>query len=119
MGAKAAAKAVPVSVKVTQSVVRICERTLKHQVSLLRKLMGVQDYAVVRGPWPAIKVDAAASLFARTHVHRSRRCAKHAAGGRRWPRVFGVLDALVSARAWPGGRVRRGYGWPRTRRFES
>lgn len=58
MGSRAAAKdavkAVPVSVRVTQNAVRICERTLKHQVSLLRKLMGVEDYAVVRGTWRAV-----------------------------------------------------------------
>jgi hypothetical protein len=40
--------AVPVSVRVTQKAVRICEKTLTHQVTILRNLMGVQDYAVVR-----------------------------------------------------------------------
>ena len=38
----------PVNVNNTQGAVRVCERTLVHQVSLLRQLLGVEDYAVVR-----------------------------------------------------------------------
>uniref|UniRef100_A0A7S0QYM9 Uncharacterized protein n=1 Tax=Pyramimonas obovata TaxID=1411642 RepID=A0A7S0QYM9_9CHLO len=41
----------PIAVRNTQRTVRVCEKTLKFQVNLLRKFLGVEDYAL--GLWLA------------------------------------------------------------------
>ena len=40
--------AAPVTVQNTQKAVRVCERTLAEHAGLLRKILGVDDYALVR-----------------------------------------------------------------------
>jgi hypothetical protein len=61
----------PIAIRNTQHTVRVCKRTLTFQLNLLRKILGVEDYALVRTRLYSFQLQFVYQIVAAPHGHAS------------------------------------------------